>query len=226
MSLKQDSIENNRSYYGVKISSEDGLTVTREDRKAKVIMNADEFRMQAMDDDYVFRDRLYFDPIAGTYKFKGSIEVDAGMININNKFIVDENGNAFMSGESTIYGGRYYAGDVDHSDGFSQMTSSGFEVFNSTNDIKLRLGYTTEGEDFPYIQLGSGSGAFTDFGLVKKFTDGLWIGNSEPADESGNFNPMSGYNGIFFRFGDNTAYVVKDTEMKNIYTGAAIAKFG
>ena len=41
-------------------------------------MNADEFRMQAMDDDYVFRDRLYFDPIAGSYKFKGSIEVDAG----------------------------------------------------------------------------------------------------------------------------------------------------
>jgi len=226
VSLKQDSIENNRSYYGVKISSEDGLTVTREDKKAKVIMNADEFRMQAMDDDYIFRDRLYFDPIAGTYKFKGSIEVDAGRININNKFIVDENGNAYMSGESTIYGGRYYAGNVDHSDGFSQMTSSGFEVFNSTNDIKLRLGYTTEGEDFPFIQLGSGSGAFTDFGLIKKFTDGLWIGNSEPADESGNFTAMVGYNGIFFRFSDNTAYVVKDKEMKNIYTGAAIAKFG
>lgn len=226
VAIKKNGIENNKSYYGVKISSEDGLTVTREDKKAKVIMNADEFRMQAMDDDYVFRDRLYFDPISGLYKFKGSIEVDAGRININNKFIVDENGNAYMSGESTIYGGKYYAGSVDESDGFSQMTSSGFEVFNSTNDIKLRLGYTTEGEDFPFIQLGSGTGAFTDFGLVKKFTDGLWIGNSEPADESGNFTPMIGYNGIFFRFSDNTAYVVKDTEMKNIYTGAAIAKFG
>lgn len=226
VAIKKNGIENNKSYYGVKISSEDGLTVTREDKKAKVIMNADEFRMQAMDEDYVFRDRLYFDPISGSYKFKGSIEVDAGRININNKFIVDENGNAYMSGESIIYGGKYYAGSVDESDGFSQMTSSGFEVFNSTNDIKLRLGYTTEGEDFPFIQLGSGTGAFTDFGLVKKFTDGLWIGNSEPADESGNFTPMIGYNGIFFRFSDNTAYVVKDTEMKNIYTGAAIAKFG
>ena len=226
VSLKQDSIESNKSYYGVKISPDDGLTVVREDQKAKVIMNSDEFRMQAMDEDYIFRDRLYFDPIAGSYKFSGSIEVDAGKININNKFIVDENGDVHMSGQSTIYGGRYYAGDIENSDGYSQMTSSGFEVFNSTNDIKLRLGYTTEGEDYPYIQLGSGSGAFTDFGLVKKFTDGLWIGNSEPADESGNFTPMLGYNGIFFRFSDNTAYVVKDTEMKNIYTGAAIAKFG
>ena len=47
------------------------------------------------------------------------------------------------------------------------MTSSGFEVFNSTNDIKLRLGYTTEGEDFPYIQLGSGSGALLILDLLK-----------------------------------------------------------
>ena len=117
-------------------------------------------------------------------------------------------------GESTIYGGKYYAGSVDESDGFSQMTSSGFEVFNSTNDIKLRLGYTTEGEDFPLFNLVWYRSLLT---LTCKFTDGLWIGNSEPADESGNFTPMIGYNGIFLDLAI-TPPCSKDTEMKNIYT--------
>ena len=93
-------------------------------------------------------------------------------------------------------------------------------------DVKLRFGYTTDDEDYPFIQLGSGSGASADYGLVKKFSDGLWIGNSEPEDESGDFAAKTGYNGIFFRFSDNTAYIVNGKTMKNIYTGAAIAKFG
>lgn len=226
VTIKTETVAKDKSYFGVKISADYGLTVTREDKKAKVIMNANEFRMQALASDNILRDRLYFDPLTGDYKFIGNISVDGGEININNKFIVDENGNAHLSGDSVIYGGKYYAGKPELNEGFSEMTSGGFEVFNSANDLKLRLGYTTQGEDYPFIQLGSGSGAYTDFGLVKKFTDGLWIGNSEPEDESGTFVPMKGYNGIFFRFSDNTAYVVKDTDMKNIYTGAAIAKFG
>ena len=171
-------------------------------------------------------DKLYFDPVSGNYKFKGSIEVIGGNININNQFIVDENGNAYMSGDATIYGGKYYAGQPGGSEGFSQMTANGFDVYNGGGDLKLKLGYTTEDEDFPFLQLGSGSGLTKDFGLVKKFADGLWIGNSIPADDQGTFNAQEGYNGIFFKFSDNTAYVVKNTNMKNIYTGAAIAKFG
>ena len=76
------------------------------------------------------------------------------------------------------------------------------------------------------MQLGSGSGAQTDYGLIKKFSDGLWIGNSDPADASGDFVARAGYNGMFFKFADNTAYIVHDANMRNIYTGAAIAKFG
>ncbi len=226
VSIKTEAVAKDKTYYGVKISADNGLTVVREDKKAKVIMNADEFRMQSLGDEGILVDKLFFDPITGEYTFSGSVSVMGGSININNHFIVDANGNAYLSGDSTIYGGKYYAGQAGSSEGYSEMTSGGFEIFNSSNDLKLKLGFTTDGEDFPYIQLGSGSGKFTDFGLVKKFMDGLWIGNSEPSDESGTFTAMKGYNGIFFRFSDNTAYVVKDTEMKNIYTGAAIAKFG
>ena len=189
-------------------------------------MNADEFRMQGLDASGNLEDKLYFDPQSGGYKFKGSIEVKDGSININDKFVVDENGNAYLSGDSTIYGGKYYAGLPGSDEGYSQMTANGYDVYNSGGELKLKLGYTTEDEDYPFLQLGSGSGTSKDFGLVKKFSDGLWIGNSIPADDQGTFTPSAGYNGIFFKFEDNTAYVVKDTNMKNIYTGSAIAKFG
>jgi len=226
VNTEKETVSKNTSYYGVKISENNGLTIERGDNAAKIIMNADEFRMQALGGVGTLEDKLYFDPVSGNYKFKGSIEVIGGNININNQFIVDENGNAYMSGDATIYGGKYYAGQPGGSEGFSQMTANGFDVYNGGGDLKLKLGYTTEDEDFPFLQLGSGSGLTKDFGLVKKFADGLWIGNSIPADDQGTFNAQEGYNGIFFKFSDNTAYVVKNTNMKNIYTGAAIAKFG
>lgn len=224
--IEEQAINKGTSYYGVKIGPSSGLTVERDDGASKVIMNADEFRMQGLDEDGNLEDKLYFDPDSGNYRFKGSVQLDGGNININNNFIVDANGNAYMSGDATIYGGKYYAGHPGGSEGFSQMTTNGFDVYNGEGDLKLKLGYTTEDEDYPFLQLGSGSGSSKDFGLVKKFQDGLWIGNSLPADDQGMFEAKAGYNGIFFKFEDNTAYVVKDTNMKNIYTGAAIAKFG
>ena len=223
--VSTDMVAKGKNYHGVKITSEKGLEITRTDKTAKTILNAEEFRMQAADEDGNLKDKLYFDPQTGEYKFVGTVSIDGGDINIGGNFRVDQQGNAYLAGDATIYGGRYYAGTPLSMDGFSQMTPTGFEVFNSQNDIKLRLGYTTNGEDFPFVQLGSGSGASTDYGLIKKFSDGLWIGNSEPADDSGNFEAKAGYNGIFFKFEDNMAYVVKDTTMKNIYTGAAIARF-
>ena len=224
--IESDSITKDKSYFGVKISSETGLTIERDDGAGKVIMNSEEFRMQALDSEGKLEDKIYFDPTTGEYKFKGSLDIDSGSININNKFIVDEFGNAYMSGEATIYGGKYYAGLPGGQEGFSEMTSNGFDVYNADGDLKLKLGYTTEDEDFPFIQLGSGSGSTKDYGLVKKFSDGLWIGNSIAAEDYGNFEAKEGYNGLFFRFEDNTAFVVKDTNMKSIYTGLAIAKFG
>ena len=164
--------------------------------------------------------------MTSNYKFVGNVTIDGGKIDIGGNFKVDEYGNVYMSGDSTIYGGRYYAGTPESIDGYSEMTSRGFDVFNSSGELKLRFGYTTSGEDYPFIQLGSGSGKDADYGLVKKFTDGLWIGNSDPANESGEFRAKQGYNGIFFKFSDNTAYIVRNTTQKNIYTGASIAKFG
>ncbi len=224
--LAEDMVSQNKAYYGVRLNAQEGLSITRQDEKARVTLNANEFRMQAADEEGELRDKLYFDPVTGDYKFVGTVKIEGGEIHIGDNFRVDTEGNAYLAGDATIYGGRYYAGKPGDGEGFSQMTAGGFEVYNADSAIKLRFGYTSEGEDFPFIQLGSGTGVGTDYGLVKKFSDGLWIGNSEPSDESGDFAARSGYNGIFFRFSDNTAYIVNGTTMKNIYTGAAIAKFG
>lgn len=226
VSMKGEAVIKEKSTYGVKISEVTGLTIEREDKKGKVIMNADEFKMQTADSAGVYSNALFFDPQEGEYKFKGNVNVKGGSINVNDKFIVDPDGTVYIKGESTIYGGKYYAQSSSTLEGYSQMTPTGYEVYNNKEDLKLRLGYTAGDEDYPFLQLGSGTGKFADFGLVKKFTDGLWIGNSAVENASGQFAAMKGYNGIFFRFSDNTAYVVKDTIMENIYTGEAIAKFG
>ena len=225
--MESNAIKKDVAYYGVKIADESGLTITRADGKGEIIINADRFVMRAADPvTGEMQDKLYFNPQTGEYTFVGNIDVDGGEINIADKFKVDVNGNVYMQGSSVIYGGRYFAGRPGDDSGYSEMTDNGFVVLNGDNEVKLRLGYTTEDEDYPFLQLGSGSGASTDFGLVKKFSDGLWIGNAEPEDETGAFEAKPGYNGIFFRFSDNTAYVVRDRMMKNIYTGSAVARFG
>lgn len=125
-----------------------------------------------------------------------------------------------------IIGGKIYAGNIDELDGYTVMTETGLEVHNSKGDVKIRLGYTSDGYDFPFVELGSGSGNSASKGLVKKFTDGLWVGNSAAAEANGTFSPTANYNGMFFSFVSGKAYVVQGQNMQNIYTGEAIARFG
>ena len=125
-----------------------------------------------------------------------------------------------------IIGGKIYAGNIDEPDGYTVMTETGLEVHNSEGDVKIRLGYTSDGYDFPFVELGSGSGNSASKGLVKKFTDGLWVGNSAAAEANGTFSPTANYNGMFFSFVTGKAYVVQGQNMQNIYTGEAIARFG
>ena len=95
---------------------------------------------------------------------------------------------------------------------------------------KIRLGFipgpdpANEGVeiDYPYMLLGNSGGTV---GMIKKFYNGLWVGNSVPRDLSGNFEGMAGASGFFINTETGNSYVVKGTEMQNVYTGAAIAKF-
>lgn len=95
---------------------------------------------------------------------------------------------------------------------------------------KLRLGFipgsNTSGNgtlDYPYMLFGKSDSS--EVGLIKKFINGFWVGNSAPLNESGNFEGYTGAAGIFVNTQTGKTYVVNGTSMQNVYTGAAIAKF-
>ena len=220
-----NAVQLGKDYYGTSITRQDGIVIRKETSggsTTKVKLNSDELKFYDEDGNLA----IYLDPVTGKYRFIGNVSIEEGEININNKFIIDENGNAQMSGDSYIYGGTLIAGTPIDSDGFTIMTQRGLEVYNADNLLKILLGYTSQDEDYPFIQIGSGWGSSSSLGLIKKFIDGLWIGNSAPKEATGTFVPVSGYNGMFFRFTDNKAYIVSGTDMQSVYTGEAIARFG
>lgn len=90
---------------------------------------------------------------------------------------------------------------------------------------KIRIGSMrgSDDVDYPYILMGNTDSG--DVGLMKKFQNGMWYGNSVPKDAIGNFSGMTGASGMFINTTENKAYVVAGTEMQNIYTGEAIARF-
>lgn len=102
---------------------------------------------------------------------------------------------------------------------------------SGSNVDKLRIGFITgknpagtEDVDYPYILLGN-TGSEGGGGLIKKFWDGLFIGNSYAKEASGKFTAQDSYAGFFTNISTGKSYVVQDGEMKDVYTGAAIAKF-
>lgn len=91
-------------------------------------------------------------------------------------------------------------------------------------DDKIRLGFMVGTEpdgsgrvDYPHILLGNSDGAV---GMVKKFYNGLWVGNSVPRYASGNFEGMEGASGFFINTRTGVSYVVNGTKMKDVYAGA------
>lgn len=76
--LNRDAIKEGKSYYGATITRTEGLIIEREDHKSKVILNSDKLAFQANG-----QDRLYFDPVAGKYIFRGTLEATDGVFSGN-----------------------------------------------------------------------------------------------------------------------------------------------
>ena len=221
------TVVKDKLYNGIRIGPEYGFEAVRSDKKARAYFKSDGFAMQSGDGSGEnWTDRLYFDPESGKYKFVGTVEIEGGSMDIGGNFVVGTDGILRLSGGATIYGGRYYAGTPGGDNGYVEMAEDGFRVYNAEGQLKIRVGFTADDYDYPFIEVGSGTGSTGSKGLFKKFSDGLWIGNSAPASVNGSFIPTAGYNGIFFDFTENKAYIVNGTDIQNIYTGEAIAKFG
>lgn len=103
------------------------------------------------------------------------------------------------------------------------------ETEQMTSKIRIALDQAMDptgsfATEYPYILLGNAGSA--QVGLIKKFWNGLWLGNSKPMNLTGSFEGMEGASGIFVDTANNKTYLVEGTNMRDVYTGgAAIAKF-
>ena len=75
--LNNTAVKTTDKYYGVRINRDNGLEIERTDLSARIIFNADEFRMQVGDGAGNYTDSLYFDPVNHQYVFVGEVTVTA-----------------------------------------------------------------------------------------------------------------------------------------------------
>ena len=87
------------SYYGTTITRSKGIEISAVaadgTKLRRALLNSDVLAFYSDDG----AEALYFDPVAGRYKFSGDVNIVGGSININDKFVVDAEGNVAMSGD-------------------------------------------------------------------------------------------------------------------------------
>lgn len=148
-----------------------------------------------------------------------------GSINVGDKFVVDSNGNLTTYGDARLFNAVLYALEESGSGGYLKVGGDGVSIYNKHANELVKIGYPISECDYPYIMMKTQSDLFKS-GMIKRFSDGMWFGNSEPKDSYGLFEAKVGYQGIFFSFDTGKTYVVSGKDMQNIYTGDAVAKFG
>lgn len=74
--IKRDTVTKGALYHGVRISAENGFEAIRSDDMARAYFNSDTLAMQAKEDGQ-WKNKIYFDPLAGTYIFDGLLSATA-----------------------------------------------------------------------------------------------------------------------------------------------------
>ena len=109
-----------KAYYGTRITRQNGLEVVKTDASgtetARVRLNSDELAFYDASGD----EALYFDAAAGKYRFRGDVEITGGTMNVNDNFIVDEDGNLTINGNINLAGGSIVWGGNKPSSGISE----------------------------------------------------------------------------------------------------------
>ena len=129
-----------------------------------------------------------------------------------------------------FYGGAFYAGTGS---GYSQMTSAGFNIYDSSGNKKLGLGCYNGKWSYPYLSLGVGTGESSNgSGIVMKLGNGIWVGESSilvaggsyPGGKSSVANISSSYpnaTGIFIDFASDKVYRYYEGVPSEIGSGTA-----
>lgn len=99
-----------------------------------------------------------------------------------------------------IYGAQLTAGTS--SDGYIQMAHTGLDFISNEGGHLMGIGYHEGNYNLPYIVFGDGVDSVgTDRGLIKKYTTGIWIGDSDNISSS---SPNG--TGLFIDFTTNSLY--------------------
>lgn len=83
----------------------------------------------------------------------------------------------------TIYGAKIYAGT--RAEGYIKLTSTGMNFCSENGGALVGMGYYAGNYKYPYIIFGQGVDEYgTDRGMIKKFGNGIWIGDSDSMTSS------------------------------------------
>ena len=111
----------------------------------------------------------------------------------------------------TIVGSEIYATESSSSP-YVKIGKGGIELYFKPNsglpiiDVGFRPSGTNNAYKLPFIAFGQGTNQYgSDRGMVKKFTRGIWFGDSDSLAQSDASKPKSG-TGIFIDFIDNKVY--------------------
>ncbi|MEK3788061.1 prophage endopeptidase tail family protein [Paenibacillus sp. FSL K6-1230] len=157
--IQTTTVGKDRWMYGVKIGPDEGVVIERYDKKAKTILNADQFRMQRGDGSGSYIDSLYFDPIAGEYRFTGRLiasEIEGGKIT----------GAEIIGG--VITGALFRTAEEGHR---LEINSDELTAYTSSGGKALTLGQESNGGGLLFMDNGSPCGS------IYGNPDGLMIGN-------------------------------------------------
>lgn len=141
-----------QSYYGTRISKSTGWEVVKLDADGNEIkratFNADVIALFNANG----RKKIYFDAETGEYYFDGNVNVRGGKMNINEKFVVDEDGNATLT-DAWLKAAILYAGD--ESEFYARMMGNAFALMLKGSDVPRAV--LQGGSDMIELILGMGT---------------------------------------------------------------------
>jgi len=158
-----------RDYYGVRITKLGGLQVIKTDSDGnelnRATFNTD---VLAMFDDNG-QARIFFDTGSGEYVFIGTVNIRGGRMNINDKFVVDEDGNATLT-DAWLKAAVLYAGD--DSQYYAKMLGDAFALMNKDSDVPRAVLQADSSMVELILGAGSDAGGYNGRLFIQKGVEG------------------------------------------------------